>query len=172
MNKPICKTCKETYPQKRKDMGYTVCVKCSTEPGWSCSALTYHKTGNTIQIIKDPEVAHNINAMAQRKSFGVMSGITGRYSKYRKESNVPKRKPKYEDQTGLIIEHRKQSMGVLNGITKDFNKTGKIAIDILESKGLDKAKEFIRNEYHNLDLSPNDFTRLMAMVKLFNEQSI
>jgi hypothetical protein len=63
-------------------------------------------------------------------------------------------------------------MGVLNGITKDFNKTGKIAIDILESKGLDKAKEFIRKEYHNLDLSPNDFTRLMAMVKLFNEQSI
>jgi len=153
-------------------MGYKVCVKCSTEPGWSCSALTHHKTGNTIEIIKDPEVAHNINAMAQRKSFGVMSGITGRYPKYHKESNAPKRKPKFEDQTGLIIERRKESLGVLNGITKDFNKTGKLAIDILESKGLNAAKEYILNKYHNLDLSSKDFTQLIAMVKLFNNKSI
>ena len=153
-------------------MGYKVCVKCSTELGWSCSALTHHKTGNTIEIIKDPEVAHNINAMAQRKSFGVMSGITGRYPRYRKESDIPKRKPKFEDQTGLFIEHKKESLGVLNGITKDFNKTGETAIDILESHGLDLAKKYIIEQYHNLDLSAKDFTRLISMIKLFNRKSI
>ena len=70
---PICKTCNESYPQQRKDMGYTVCVGCSTEPSWSCSALTFHKTGNSIEIIKDMtgEVIST-----RKQTIGTLSGKT------------------------------------------------------------------------------------------------
>jgi len=39
--------------------------------------VIYHKTGNTIEIVKDPEVAEQVNQMARRTGFGVMKGMTG-----------------------------------------------------------------------------------------------
>jgi hypothetical protein len=161
-----CKTCGEAYPQKRRDMGYTVCVTCSTEPGWSCSALTFHKTGNSIEIIKDPELAYNINQMASRKSFGVMSGITGRYSRYRPDTDTQPTKRKIIDKTGEVYDVKKKSMGTLSGQTVDFDAQGNKAIDIVESEGLESAITWLKNEYRNLRLSQPDFVRLVQMIRI------
>ena len=163
--KPLCKKCNESYPQQRKDMGYTVCVKCSTEKGWSCSALTFHKTGNSIEIIKDPEVAYNINQMASRKSFGVMSGITGRYRKYNPNQDTEPKKGKFIDQTGLVYDNKKQSLGTLQGQTIDFENQGQQAFSILEREGFEQSISWIKNEYKQLRLSPDDFVKLIGMIK-------
>lgn len=167
---PICKTCKKSYPQQRKELGYNVCVDCSTEEGWSCSSLTYHKTGNTIQIIKDPEAAYNLNQMASRKSFGVMKGITGQYKRYVKDSNEPKKELKVEDKTGQVYSSNRRVKGTINGITVDFEKQGTEAMNILESKGLEASISWIKAEYKEQRLSQEDFVKLVQMIKLITDK--
>ena len=46
-----CNKCNKEIIQGRVDLGYKDCVKCSTVEGYGCVAITYHKTGNTIQIM-------------------------------------------------------------------------------------------------------------------------
>lgn len=71
-----CK-CGNKIPDVRVKAGYKTCVKCSTEEKWGCSQLIYHKTGNTIEVIKDRELCEQINAMAKRPGFGVCVGVKG-----------------------------------------------------------------------------------------------
>ena len=167
--KPKCKTCGEHYPQERRDMGYNVCVSCSTEPGWSCSALTFHKTGNSIEIIKDPEVAYNINQMASRKNFGVMSGITGRYRRYQEDTGVNQKRQKVEDQTGMVTFGKVHSVRGLNGKTVDFDKQGAEALRILDEDGLTASMDWLKKEYKELRLSQKDFVKIVQILKAIDQ---
>lgn len=163
--KIICKKCQESFPKKRKDLGYSVCVKCSTEQGWSCSALTHHKTGNTIEIIKDPELAYNINQIASRKSYGVMSGVTGRYKRYRSDKDIPERKTKIVNKAGEIINGKSKKLGILNGQTMDFEIQIQQAFSILDSNGINDCIEWIKAQYKSLLLSQSDFVRIIKIIK-------
>ena len=49
----------------------TTCVSCSDVDAVSCVDITYHKTGNTIQIT-DKETARRINKLAARSGYGIM----------------------------------------------------------------------------------------------------
>jgi len=60
--------------QGRVDLGYHVCVDCSTVEAVSCVDITYHKTGNTIQIT-DKATADRINKLSQRSGYGIMRGL-------------------------------------------------------------------------------------------------
>ena len=71
---PQCPKCLGPMPQGRLDLGYKVCVNCSTTQSYSCIAITNHKTGNTIQIVSK-EVADKVNKLASRKGYGVMTGM-------------------------------------------------------------------------------------------------
>jgi hypothetical protein len=51
-------------------MGYTVCVECSSEKKASGHLVVHHKTGNEIQVIKDPETAAKMASMSNRNGFG------------------------------------------------------------------------------------------------------
>lgn len=73
-----CKHCEGIIPQKRIDLGYRECVNCSTTQRWSANPVIFHKTGNTTEIIKDPEVAADIAFASARKGFGVLRGMTSR----------------------------------------------------------------------------------------------
>jgi hypothetical protein len=154
-----CK-CGSSIPAPRQKLGYTVCVNCSSEPAWSCSALTYHKTGNTIEIIKDPEVAYNINQMANRKSFGVMNGITGNYSRYRKPNEDPPKKINTIDRTGDVFNKK---IKVSIPICKEdrFNIIGPKAI----AMDLTDALKYVRKKYKNGWLSQDSFVRLCHILK-------
>jgi hypothetical protein len=167
--KPKCKKCAESYPQERRDMGYKVCVSCSTEPGWSCSALTFHKTGNSIEIIKDPEVAYNINQMASRKNFGVMSGITGRYRRYQEDTNVNRKRQEVEDKTGMVTYGKVHSVRGLNGNTVDFDKQGAEALRILNDEGLSSSIDWLKTEYKEFRLSQKDFVKITQILKAINK---
>lgn len=167
--KAKCKKCNEAYPQKRKDLGYDVCVNCSTEKGWSCSALTFHKTGNTIEVIKDPEVAYNLNQMASRKSFGVMSGITGRYKKWIDPDKEEEQRSNRIDETGKTYEVNRTTKGVLPGKTINYKQTGRVAMDILDNDGMNEAISFVTEEYKQLRLSPSDFTSLIGMIRILGK---
>ena len=65
-----CK-CKNIIPMQRVNLGFKVCVSCSTTEQYSCSAITYHKTGNSIQIMSSGDAAR-IAKMTQRRGYGTM----------------------------------------------------------------------------------------------------
>ena len=56
-----CK-CKKIIPLQRVNLGYKVCVGCS---------ITYHKTGNSIQIMSSGDAA-KIAKMTRRRGYGTM----------------------------------------------------------------------------------------------------
>ena len=65
-----CK-CKNIIPKQRVNLGYKVCVGCSQTEKYGCSAITYHKTGNSIQIMSSSDAA-KIAKMTQRRGYGTM----------------------------------------------------------------------------------------------------
>ena len=68
----ICKKCnKDIIPQARLALGYTTCVSCSTVEPYGCIAITYHKTGNSIQIMPKAQ-AKRIRKLTERRGYGTM----------------------------------------------------------------------------------------------------
>ena len=65
-----CK-CKNIIPEPRVKLGYTVCVQCSTVERYGCAPITYHKTGNSIQIMSSKDAAR-IAKLTQRRGYGTM----------------------------------------------------------------------------------------------------
>jgi len=60
-----CSRCDVEVPQGRIDMGYTICVKCSTEDKVSCHTIYPHKTGGYIQVVSK-EQSENLNRLDRR----------------------------------------------------------------------------------------------------------
>ncbi len=68
-----CK-CKNIIPQGRVDLGYTECVQCSTVEQYGCAPITFHKTGNSIQIMSSQDAAR-IAKLTRRKGYGTMLSV-------------------------------------------------------------------------------------------------
>jgi hypothetical protein len=66
----ICK-CKNIIPKQRVNLGYRVCVNCSTTERYGCAPLINHKTGNSIQIMSSRDAA-KIAKLTRRKGYGTM----------------------------------------------------------------------------------------------------
>ena len=66
-----CKKCNKDIVQGRVDLGYKVCVDCSTIEFYSTIAITYHKTGNTIQIMSKKQ-SKRIRKLTERRGYGTM----------------------------------------------------------------------------------------------------
>jgi len=67
-----CK-CKNTIPIQRVNLGFKVCVDCSTTEQYGCAPLINHKTGNSIQIMSSSDAAR-ISRLTRRKGYGTMLG--------------------------------------------------------------------------------------------------
>ena len=66
----ICKKCNENIiPPQRLALGYTTCVHCSTVQPYGCIQVTYHKTGNTIQVVSK-EQAKRVRKLGARRGYG------------------------------------------------------------------------------------------------------
>ena len=63
-----CK-CNNIIPPQRLALGYTECVDCSSTEAYGCVAITYHKTGNTIQIMPKAQAAR-IRKLTARRGYG------------------------------------------------------------------------------------------------------
>ena len=96
---------------------------------------------------------------------GVMSGITGRYRRYNPNPDKEPIKQKIIDQTGLVYEHKHERKGTRPGVTIDFEKQGNEAFNILEKDGFETAIQWVKNEYKELRLYPQDFVKLLSMIK-------
>jgi len=62
-----CSRCNNEVPKGRINMGYTICVKCSTEDKVSCHTIYPHKTGGYIQVVSK-EQSERMNRLDRRGS--------------------------------------------------------------------------------------------------------
>jgi len=53
-----CTKCNTIIPAGRVNLGYKTCVNCSTVEQYGCAPITYHKTGNSIQIMSASDAAY------------------------------------------------------------------------------------------------------------------
>ena len=93
-----CSRCDVEVPQQRIDMGYTICVKCSTEEKFSCHTIYPHKTGGYIQVVSKEE-SENLNRLDSRGT----SKKTARHYKEFKVDEVPTPKPIRTQDTSSIV---------------------------------------------------------------------
>jgi hypothetical protein len=68
-----CVKCNNIIPQGRVNLGYKVCVNCSTTEQYGCAPLINHKTGNSIQIMSSRD-AEKIARLTRRRGYGTMLG--------------------------------------------------------------------------------------------------
>lgn len=81
-----CK-CGKIIPKERTKLGYNVCVNCSTEQKYGFIHVFEGKTANTIQVIKDPNVAIELQWRQTRQTFGVANGMYRRYGGKKRGKN-------------------------------------------------------------------------------------
>jgi hypothetical protein len=155
----ICK-CGKEIPERRVKLGYKTCVQYSNEPKWSANPLTFHKTGNTIEVIKDPELAAEINYMAQRRNYGVMKGVTG---SYKRNKPVTPRKPKQKklsDYSKLLKREpvdpsRYKFHEVLNEAAKLYD----------QGKTMDDLSTYLSEQIQKLRISPDQKKQILTLIE-------
>ncbi len=146
-----CKTCKKPIPIRRYELGYKTCVGCSTEAKWSGIQVVHHKTGNEIQIVKDPEVAAEFIEKTKRQGFGTMKGIKNSTKSNSNQIN-PERRQKKIKPTPIkshVVTSKKK-------VTVDYRdaEIGEKIMDVFDTFGSDAAKKLLESEFQSLKISP------------------
>ena len=152
-----CKCGSEIHP-KRFEFGYKTCIKCSYDVRKSVIQLSTHKTGNEIQIVKDPEVAAEFMAKTARVGFGTMRGISGGY-KQRKVSQP--RKPKEVE--NKIPETRELDRKPLPHF---FESVGEEVMEILEKGSCEQAYNHIQKALEEKRIFGNHAKQLQEIVNI------
>ena len=93
-----CSRCDIELDDARVDMGYTICILCSTEEKVSCHTIYPHKTGGYIQVVSKEE-SENLNRLDRRGT----SKKTARHYKEFKVEEVPIPKPIRREDTSSIV---------------------------------------------------------------------
>ena len=131
--------CNHNIPQARLDLGYKVCVECSTEEKLGCIDTIHHKTGNTIQVMSR-EDAEKANKLTKRAGFGILRSMSNGSSQ--RKSNMI---------TGCSTTY------VGNDVM--FEQVGKTYIDYLE---VDKeiAQRYLDRALNNLEISQLQYNKI------------
>ena len=135
--------CNHNIPQARLDLGYKVCVNCSTEEKLGCIDTIHHKTGNTIQVMSR-EDADKASKLTRRSGFGVLRSMTG--------GSTSQRKAK--------ITHGCSTTTIGNDIM--FEHIGKTYMDYLE---VDEniAERFLDRALNNVEISQNQYNKIKLL---------
>jgi len=143
--------CNHNIPQARLDLGYKVCIKCSTEEKLGCIDTIHHKTGNTIQVMSR-EDAEKANKLTKRAGFGILRSMSNGSSQ--RKSNMI---------TGCSTTY------VGNDVM--FEQIGKTYIDYLE---VDKeiAQRYLDRALNNLEISQLQYNKIKLICYNLNTITI
>ena len=161
-----CK-CGNVIPEARVDLGYKTCVKCSTEDRWSCNPLTFHKTGNSIEVIKDRELAEEVANKAQRRNYGVLKGVTG---SYRKNKTVVARTPKQEEaETEFVVVKSRRKV---DPSVYEFDPVGQEAMAMVDSgTDLDIIQSYLSDQVQAIRIHPKHKDQIIGIIENILSQS-
>ena len=141
--------CNHNIPQARLDLGYTVCVECSTEEKLGCIDTINHKTGNTVQVMSR-EDADKASKLTRRAGFGILRSMSG--------GSTSQRKAKIINGCSLTTI----------GNDKSYEHIGKTYIDYLEVDE-EIAKRYINRALDNLEISQNQYNNIIKLSKLIQK---
>lgn len=144
-----CKECGCVIPNKRIELGFNMCVECSTEETYGTIDIVYHKTGNTVQHI-DKETADKINKMARRPGFGSSLGRIG--------------KGGHKEFSGHI---EKGCSTATIGSEGMFQKVGDEMMFKLDILGYDKALTYLKGKVDSCAISSSQFIKLKKILDHF-----
>ena len=139
-----CSLCSTTIPTARIDMGYSVCVTCSTEEKKLGHIIYPHKTGAYIQVV-DKETHDNLNRLDRR-------GYKNRTARHYKEFKI-KEKPK---------PIRKQSEDTSSIVHTPYDTALDMVMSYYDEWGYEPTLKYLRQMNSSGDIP------LMVRVKLQN----
>ena len=137
--------CNHNIPQARLDLGYKVCIECSTEEKLGCIDTIHHKTGNTIQVMSR-EDADKASKLTKRAGFGILRSMAG--------GSTSQRKAKIINGCSLTT--------IGNDVS--YEHVGKTYIDYLE---VDKeiAERYINRAINSLEISQNQYNTIKKLTQ-------
>jgi hypothetical protein len=143
--------CGNEIADGRYKLGYRTCLDCSSEKKWSGIQIVYHKTGNDIQIVKDPDDAAEFLAKTSRKGFGAMRGMTSSYKNPARKTDrkKPRIVPSSPSQISYVIDRRKVS-------SKNYKdeEVAKRIFSFMEIGKRSEAENFLENQFQEMRISP------------------
>ena len=139
--------CNHNIPQARLNLGYKVCVDCSTVEKLGCIDTINHKTGNTIQVMSR-EDAEKANKLTKRAGFGILRSMSNGSSQ-RKANMI----------TGCSTTY------VGNDVM--FEQIGKTYIDFLD---VDKeiAQRYLDRALNNVEISQLQYNKIKLLCYSLN----
>jgi len=146
-NQPkTCKKCLNPIPEKRSELGFSVCVKCSDVDIYGCVNIINHKTGNTVQALPKSQAAA-INKIGDRKRFGTVLRGGSKNNNYN---------PK-----GVKIGCSASFVGSSNS----FEKVGSESMLIMDIEGLDAAMVFIDRKVSEFIINKNQAFKIKQLIQ-------
>ena len=144
--------CNHNIPQARLDLGYKVCVECSTEEKLGCIDTINHKTGNTVQVMSR-EDADKASKLTKRAGFGILRSMSG-------GSSQRKTKYKYDGCSTTYV-----------GNDVMFEQIGKTYIDYLEVDE-EIAQRYLDRALNNVEISENQYNKIKMLCNRLNTITI
>jgi hypothetical protein len=127
-------------------------VKCSTEDKWSAVPIIHHKTGNTIEIIKDRAVAEEFYRLSARVGFGTLRGLKAGVSGGTKTK------------LGGVV-----GSTAFIGTPETFHRIGEKAMLMCETFGIAKAEKIVEEAVRGRVISDSQGAKIMKLIRIVNE---
>ena len=144
-----CSMCSKDMPKGRSEMGYTICVDCSTEEKVSCHTIYPHKTGGYIQVVSK-EQSENLNRLDRRGYSGIKTA--------KNYKSVIKKKSEDSDKTAEVVRNRTSSSD--NIVHTPYDTALDMVNKYYEEWGYERTLQYLR------DLNSSGDIPLMTRVKI------
>ena len=144
-----CSMCSKDMPKGRSEMGYTICVDCSTEEKVSCHTIYPHKTGGYIQVVSK-EQSENLNRLGRRGYSGIKTA--------KNYKSVIKKKSEDSDKTAEVVRNRTSSSD--NIVHTPYDTALDMVNKYYEEWGYERTLQYLR------DLNSSGDIPLMTRVKI------
>lgn len=148
-----CKHCNLPIPEGRLKIlpNATTCVSCSNEEKVAGITVVHHKTGHTVEVVKDQETAKEFNRLSSRAGYGSMRGM--------RSGTSGKKNVKVNTFTTRTF----------NDNPAKFNDVGTRMMDAYETFGLEKAQKVIDLAVRMRDISNSEGVRLNTILNTVNQ---
>ena len=147
-----CKKCDVNIPKARSEMGYDVCVNCSTEQKKVGHVIYPHKTGAYIQVM-DRETRDNLDRLDRR-------GVTSKTSRHYK--TIVKKKSKDLDKTAKVVRNRPSSLDNIKLIP--YDKLLKMVMDYYDEWGYEPTIRYLKELNKNGDIALKQRVKIQDLV--------
>ena len=147
-----CKKCDVNIPKARSEMGYDVCVSCSTEQKKVGHVIYPHKTGAYIQVM-DRETRDNLDRLDRR-------GVTAKTSRHYK--TIVKKKSKDLDKTAKVVRNRSSSLDNIKLIP--YDELLKMVMDYYDEWGYEPTIRYLKELNKNGDIALKQRVQIQDLV--------